>query len=545
MTTLMGFILNTVQPRINDPGNARLWLPRLLVNMTDDQGKPVLPIRADYQNLGYMAPPGGDYIADRFADVYSVMKQVTAEPNPAQPRPLLEISQVVLDGLQNMFVDPPTVAANPAGYDVSTPLLFNHYSAAAGGVPMPPLTLSGRYRITQSLLVTRDDGTQFVDDITGDGSFSGLFSDCKMTARSSVTIAGSGAQRYSVISVGTLVLGGITSDAPTLAITNLTLDGDLKQKDALIKQIRSALNDPEGQGALIDAVTGMLNTPDTLASINSMLSGKSGDVMQTIFGPLPPEGMPSDDTGQKAATPVDLYLFDRMRAAMIAPESNWYLPWQLASSSNPVLEPYTGDRIALPSQTIKGLVYSDIVLTDVCLAQASNALAPVAGIVLTTPHITANVVFGPLPQGPERSVPRQSGPVTMPVPPAPPMTLAGNFTLTQNGFRKVTLTGHVNAIVTGLKAALTITPSGASVTDLFLTIGDIVTNVTGVKITVDVQLVPRDTTLEQIVKSMFEKPEVQTQIAQAINSELSGQLDQLSQEFSAMARAAINQQLSS
>ena len=44
MTTLMGFVLNTVKPRLNDPNNPKMWLPALLMSMRNAEDKPVLPI---------------------------------------------------------------------------------------------------------------------------------------------------------------------------------------------------------------------------------------------------------------------------------------------------------------------------------------------------------------------------------------------------------------------------------------------------------------------------------------------------------------------
>ena len=46
MSSLMSFILDSLQPRLNDPANTKLWLPRLLTEMSDEGGNPLLPIRS-------------------------------------------------------------------------------------------------------------------------------------------------------------------------------------------------------------------------------------------------------------------------------------------------------------------------------------------------------------------------------------------------------------------------------------------------------------------------------------------------------------------
>ena len=88
MSTLMSFIQNSVQPRLNDPANARLWLPRLLVGMTAND-EPVLPIRSDVQDLGFLQGEHGGYVADRFVQVWSIMNQKDAVADPLQPLPAM------------------------------------------------------------------------------------------------------------------------------------------------------------------------------------------------------------------------------------------------------------------------------------------------------------------------------------------------------------------------------------------------------------------------------------------------------------------------
>lgn len=542
MSTLMSFILDTLLPCVNDPKNDKLWLPKLLTGMIGEDGNPALPIRSDFQDLGDIVGDDGEYVAERFADTWAIMNEEDAEPNPDDRYPHMILSDIVLAGVQNVFVDQSASTPNTKGYTVGVPLMFNHYDAPQSGVPMSLLTLSGHYRIDQSLLVGSPPDTS-VTSITGEGKFTVEFSDCRLDAQASVAIAGSGKTRSPSIIVKALLLSGTKGTEPTLDFTELTLDGDLAQKDLLIAAIQEALNDPEGQGAIVDAVSSMLNSPTNLDSVNTMLSGQSSDIMSDIFGPLPPEGLPDDDDGQQAATPVDLYLFDRVRVALSQPDSNWFLPWQLASSSDPVLEPYTNPQIDVPDQTIKGLKYTNIQLTDLVLAGGANAQAPLPAVVLASPRITATLNFGVWAQGPEREVPRQGGAVIMAIPPAPPATITNHFSLIQQGFKPVPLKGSMTATISGLKGSLSITPSGKDVNDLYLTLSDISTNLSDAKIDLSVQLDPRDETLEKIITTMFEKPDVQSQIASVFTQALSDQEQQLSDEFSQIARTSILDQI--
>lgn len=65
MSTLMSFFLDTLQPCLNDPDNAKLWLPKQLAEMQGGDGNPVLPVHADEQDLGYLTGDNGNYIAQR------------------------------------------------------------------------------------------------------------------------------------------------------------------------------------------------------------------------------------------------------------------------------------------------------------------------------------------------------------------------------------------------------------------------------------------------------------------------------------------------
>lgn len=544
MATLMDFILNTLNSRINDPDNQKLWLPRLLVQMKGSDDQPALPVKSDLQNVGALEGPHSAYLAENLAENWGINNSLFAIPDPADPPPYLELSKIELDGLQNIHVNPALATADP----VSLPLLFNAYTQTTGGVPMPTLTLSARYQLSQQVCSCANLGATVCDGVrkaklTGDGDLTAQFTDCLLVADSVITVAGSGAARTLSLSVSKLNVKGADSDVPTINIANLTIDEGLPNKPDLIDTIIQALTASEGQAALLGALDSMLNKPANLKSINTMLTSKATDIFDAIFGPLPVQGLPADDSGQTAATPVDLFLFDRMRAATLDPASNWYLPWQLASSEDPVLEPYTQDRIDVPDQVIQGLKYTNITISNLVLNGGSNAQTPLGDTVLTTPKINATLHFGDMPQGPARQVNRKDGAVSMPVPPAPPLVLQADFALTQQGFAPLPLKGSLNATVTGLQAALTITPSGADADHLFLDISNLTGNIADATVKVTVQLDPRNDTLEGIMQSLFEMKSVQDSIAKALNQTLSDQSAQLSEQFSQIARNAIVSQL--
>ncbi|HEX3406612.1 MAG TPA: hypothetical protein VHS81_05180 [Caulobacteraceae bacterium] len=540
MTTLMGFVLNTLKPRVNDPKNAKLWLPALLMSMRNDSG-PVLPIHARDQDLGALQGQGGAYVADRFNQVYGILNGVDSEPDPAAPLPLLSLPDATLDGLQNLTVGATRDTPKPDGYGVDVDLIFDLYSGEVGGIQMPPLTISGRYHIDQSLLVT---DTNQKTTITGDGGFSVTITQAKMVANAIMQVTGSGARRTNTITLQALALTGVQDGAPpVMDFTELTLDSDLPQKDVVIGAIQNALSDPEGQKAILSGVSAMLNSPSNLASVNGLVSDKTGGVLDGIFGPLPSSGLPVDGPSQKALTPIDQYLFDRVRQALSEPASSWFLPLQLATTQDPILEPYTNSRVEVPDQTIKGLKYTSIVITDIVLAGASNAIAPLDETVLATTKFSSRLAFATLPAGPARQVGRPGGPVSMPVPAAPPLRFSAGFSLVQQGIRPVSLKGSLTATLADVFAPITVAPSGADVDHLKLTLSGVSADISAAQITPQVTLDPHNNALEQILNTLFAKPDVQQQILASLNNALAQQSGAISDQFTKIARDAIRAQI--
>jgi len=540
VTTLMGFILNTIKPRVNDPANAKMWLPALLMQLRNDDGTPTLPIHAGRQDLGALTGTNGAFVADTFNSVYSIMNQVNTEPDPDAAFPLLTLPDVTLDGLQNM--KPGNTNDRPVadGYIVDIDLAFGAYSAEVEGIPMPPLTFSGRYEIEQKLRVV---ATGAKETITGHGSFTVIVTDCKLVATAAAAITGSGADRVNTITVTALQIVGTVPNAPNLNFTQLTLDDDLPQKEEVMAAIQDALTDPQASGAFITAINGMLSSGANLESVNRLLSEKTSGVLDGIFGPVAAGALPVDGSEQKALTPVDQYMFDRVRLALADPASSWFLPLQLASSDDPVLEPYSNPQVDVPDQTIKGLAYTHIVLTDVLVSGASNANAPLDVTILATSSFSSRIALGSLPEGPTHSVPRQGGSVSMPVPPAPPVTFSAGFSLVQQGFKPVPLKGNIVATIANVFVPMTVTPTGADVDHLTITLSQVSADVSAAQISPTVSLDPPNGPLEQILNMLFAKPDVQQQILAALNTALAEQEGAISQQFTQIARSAILSQI--
>lgn len=529
MSTLMSFIHDSLQPRLNDPANSRLWLPRLLVEMTDEDGGEVLPIRSDVQDLGFMQGEHGGYVAERFVQTWSIMNQKEAVADPQRPYPALTLSDVELDGLQNLLVQHVHSQPTLPGYDANLKLLPNHYPDPTQGLEMPPLCLKGRYQIDQSLWV--EDSYRTV--ITGIGTFNATFSNCVVNAQVALETSGSPEQRKPVVTLASLTISAIAGDHPTLLFDDLSLEGDLEQSAQLIMFIKQALNAPDGQLSMLGTVTEMLNAPGNLSSISSSLSEYLGGSLDNLFSVMPEHGLPTDSDHQQGATALDVYFFDRLRVALNQSDSDWYLPLLLSNSKDPILEPYTHEQLLIPDQTLAGLTYTDIELNDLKVVGFSNAIAPLASGILTSPDIAMVIAFGLLPEG--TTLTEQV--LTLAIPPAPPVKLYTHISLIQQGITPVPLKGYVHASLLDCSLPLVLTVSGHDVSDLELTLNELGFLWGSEPVDFQVELEPRNSVLESMIVKMLVRPDVQNTIKDQLASAIADQRAEMSSNFTRMARA--------
>lgn len=536
MSTLMSFIHDTLQPRLNDSANSRLWLPRLLVGMTDEHGDEVFPIRSDVQDLGFMQGEHGGYVAERFVQTWSIMNQKEAVADPQRPHPALTLSDVELDGLQNLLVQEVYSQPTLAGYDANVVLLPNHYPNPTQGLKMPPLTLKGRYRIDQSLWVE----DSYITVITGVGTFNATFSNCVLKTPVVIETTGSAEQRRPMVTLASLTISAITGDQPTLLFDDLTLEGDLEQSAQLIMFIKQALNAPDGQLSMLGTVTNMLNAPANLTAISTSLSEYLGDSLDKLFSAVPEHGLPTDSDNQEGATALDVYFFDRLRIALNQSDSDWYLPLLLSSSQDPVLEPYTHEQLLIPDQTIAGLTYTDIELNDLKVVGFSNAIAPLANGILTTPDIAMVIAFGLLPE--DSTLTEQV--LRLAIPPAAPVKLYTHVSLIQQGITPVPLKGNVHASLLDCSLPLVLTVSGHDINDLELTINELGFLWGLEPVDFQVELEPRNNMLESIIEKMLLRPDVQNALKEQLTAAMAEQRAEMSVTFTRMARANLINKLS-
>lgn len=543
-TNVLSFILDTLQPKVNDPTNEKLWAPNILKNLKDGNGAPVLPLQFDGPTSVQITGDDGNYIAEQFAEDYPIANNESENyiPCPDSPYPTLELHQVTINGLENVYViSTSTITQGTAGYDCTMTVQFGYYPQLGVLAVLP------HYKMSQAICSTTDGKTcdgNAEPTVTGTGTVEADISNCFVDCDISVLVNGDGAGRQLQATMSSITLRGPDpGSSPTVQFKNLVVDSS-KLGSGFNKLILRALNSTDGKQGIMNAVSAALSTPENLDTMSQVLSTYITQFFDTVFSPLPGGGLPADGSKQQANTAFDLYLFDRARVAVNNSGSQWYLPLLLASSGNPVLEPYTASEIDIPDQTIKGLKYTGITLTGVSITSLSNAQAVQGSTILASPTITCALQLGTLPEGPSKTISRDGDDVTCNIPPAPPMSINANFSFTQKGFQDVPVQGTVTITAGQVPFALSVVPSGANASELELTVTAMSVDLGGASISPEVHTTPDDDpTLDSIAEGLLKNKDVISQISQALNGQLADKTSDLSEEFTKLARATINQQL--
>lgn len=550
---IQSFIIKTMQTRIDDPNNSRFWLPSLLENLKDDSGNPVFPLKKEDATSITLQGAEGSYIATTLAGDWVIAEKFpdsnNAIPDPDSCLPQITLKNLTLSGLTNVYLQPGSISSpniDKTGYITQATLQFNYYPE-----PQQPLEIVGSYDLTQKACTAATGATvcdkKYYATIEGIGDFTAQVTNCCIDVNIQINIVGQGDNRSLNLSILSMIVRGETlGSSPDISYSNLTLTNTSlpsSSQDAILNMARTALESDQGIKAMIQAINETLAQPSTTENLGTFLTQNTNDLIDNVFAPLPVSGLPADGTTQEAATSLDLYLFDRMRAGMNNPESKWYLPFQMASSENPILEPYTTNDLSIPDQTIDGLEYSNIKLTNVTIAGASNLIEVEAQTVLNTPNITLVLLLGTLPQGPLETFQRDNKSITMNVPPAPPVILFSDFTFTQQGFSPLTITGKAVVCITGIVLNSTVIPSGADLSTMTLSIEKLDIDFSEANMSAQIIITPPNATFSQIAEHLLTSDTAKSQLSDAINQQFQSQLQQLSNNFSNTLRNMIAQQL--
>ena len=524
---LQSFVLNTIIPALNDPHNQKYWLPTNLQNLKDNNGTKLLPINEPEKDVGYLQGKSGENLAIYIAEQVGItMPSNTFIPTPdtnpsCNPAlPYFVLKNLKIQGLENAYVTGSTTSFDgETGYQSTITVNFGHYTLHN----LTNLSVDADFELTQKVCSTTDGKTcdgQVNLMVDGRGHFLFDISNCFIDAVFQLDVEGKASKRSLQATLESLTLRGKTVQSiPEMNLGNFTI---LDDEYDTASMIRVFLESSPGQQKIFDVINEILNQQSTLDSLNNMLNAGIGHALDPIFGSVPPAGLPLDSSQQEALTDVDLYMFDRARLSLSNPDSDLYLPKQVASIQNPTLEPYKNSGINIPDQTLDNLKYTNIILSNVEACGVSNISLSDKSFLKKT-YIDGQVNLSILPN-------------------SQPLVISGNFSFTQVGFKKVTVMGTFKITIIGTVINAIITPTGSDIHSLKIDLSTV--NIVFPPAThIQADINTGDPVFDGLAKSLLTTDSVLKELQQVINQQVQTQLPNISDGFTSIFQKAVLNQL--
>ena len=520
------FFYNTVQKRANDRNNKDFWLPGVLEDIDNpDQsvGGKLLPLRGQDWSLGTIEGQTGVTIA---LSIIGAAGSLVAEGQTAAPvdpsnlndpdnYPTVSVSEVEILGLDNLYAYPdPTTSDDVKGYKTTIQLKFNEYD------DLDTLSLKGSYKLVQKISVTPPlEGQSAIQTVTGTGTFVSTLTDVKLVADVDIFVTGSGSSRQPEVIVTQLQLVAATDGGtPAVSTEVLTINADPGYEDIWLNISNNALNSPDASTTMLQSVTQALNEPSNLNSLNETMTSQVKSLLNSLFGE--PAQLPTDEN-QNVDNPADLYIFDRIRAALNDPGSELYLPQLILSVSSPTLEPLVVDKLDLGPQKVGGLTWDPNELSNIDVQGLANNTVAADQVTLQQPLLIFLSTQGGLTSSTERTIGNKEVP-------APPLMLSADFSLTPPGGIDP-VTGTLAAKLNQSHLDVTATASGAELDELVITFQKMVFQADTSNLDIDLT-VTSDSAMNSFAQSVVDEDSVKQELIDQINSQISNYLPDISQQ---------------
>ena len=547
MSNLLPFLFATIRKRAIDPNSKRFFLPVVLSNAdgSNSQGK-LLPIEEERWSVGPVTGEAGDTITTSFCNnwaTYLEKVQKTDLSNqypiadPKTPYPTLTMEgrpKLTIDGLQNVFVAHNAVFTEvPGGYQIQTTVQLDYWDGS-NGASYPMLTISGGYKLQQSLCLAAKggavcNGTASID-INGGGTVKlevdGAFVDAVFT----VTVKDGGSEgRHLEANVQSLkVRGQDTATTPALDIKKLQIDADVSPFLLNVWQTMAqrAIQSPDGTNGIFANLNTSLNGPGNLKSLSAQMTSQLASFFDGIFGKA--DGVVVAVQTAPTVNPVDGYIFDRCRFALNSVSSPLFLPQLLCSANSPSLNPLLIAKVDLPALSIFGRPWTNGLLTNVNFIGLTNVQAPPSSIAAGDDailHFTG--ALGAWNPPPPISC---SGGI-----PAPPAKATAAFSILP---QPDTVTGTLDLTITEAMLVGSCRTAGADDSSLTLTFQSLKVTcsnpVSNMKIKLGI-----DSAFKDIINNAVNTENILQKILDELNAELANNLSQVSTQVTAYAREAI------
>ncbi|MEH6373195.1 hypothetical protein V7793_02345 [Streptomyces sp. KLMMK] len=450
-TKLLDFIYATMYKRVNDP-DSPYWLPTVLKDVRTSDGRTLNPLAVDTWDIGELGGDEGKTIGDTIASAWWMfvgaafddakdrgvsglpdnLDPFTSQRDADHPFPTLSLTAVTVEGLPNASVgELQNLTPTDNGYRGTVRVTTAAYDTHGW---QKQITVKGTYSLVQHVVVIDDPGdggggdglkppTKVVvkglegvewprQEIEGHGQFTVTARDLVFDVVLRAEATGSGTDRTPQLAVESIT---VTSqpvfhlDKDSLTIEGSTIDA--QTLDVWKQAAADAFNSADAGKALTAKLVGTLADPSFRDQFSSTVTAQLDKALDGVLGAVPKGTLPSDDSGFPAKYgPLEIYLFDRLRASVNDTASGFYPPTVVLGASSPTLEPYALADIDLGSYKI-GVATADLSFKGGSIKGISNILIPVKDAALTEGGIGATLRFGRLP-----------GDAKVP---APPLTITG------------------------------------------------------------------------------------------------------------------------
>ncbi|AEW98401.1 hypothetical protein [Streptantibioticus cattleyicolor] len=371
--------------------------------------------------------------------------------------------------------------------------------------------------------------------IEGHGHFTATATDLAFDVVLRAGTAGTGAERTARLTVESVT--AVSQPVFHLDEKSLTIEGatiDPYTLDGWKKAATDAFNSaPAGQaitGKLVDALT-----DDSLRDrLSAAVTDQLAKALDGVLGAVPPGALPTDDRGFPAKYgPLEVYLFDRLRACVNDTASGFYPPTVVLGATDPVLEPYRVGRIDLGSYRI-GVAQAQLTFYDVTVNGISNVLIPVEDARLTEEGIAATLRLGRLPG---------DGKV-----PLPPLTVTGTgviaFPDTADGARDDddTITGAITVTVEGPSATAGVSFTGRDADELTIGLDSLTLTIAPPDLKVTIRL-EESSPWEKAINQVLNKDEVKRRIVEGTQQTADAHRADIAKELTTNARTVVRAKL--
>ncbi|MFF4160900.1 hypothetical protein [Streptomyces sp. NPDC001678] len=575
---LFRLLFTAVGHRANNRAHPTMWLPRILQGLPGEgeKGK-LLPVRGSDWKVGQIKQDNGYALQVIFAKAWWVSVrelvkdkskikgfEVIHHPDEDKKWPVLTATTAIVTGLDNVYLDEkPSIREDGSDYLCDVILRFGHYKTK-DGVSADAVTVGGDYSFTINLGVSdvrtpkekEEDkkhkrprklttkpaphpdlkATWPVKPIRATGAFRFHFNELKATVRTRVGVTGSGTDRKLTTTVESVkVTAGstpVTVDTKAFTMKTTDLKGDANTEELRREMALKLFTARETAEFVMSTIGETLSSADTRKRLSKSIGEQLAKGLDQSVG----KGAPASPSGS-SGTPVDAYLFDRIRTAVGDRKSPLYAPSVVLSLVKPALDPYTTDEMRLPDLKLK-FSGVEMELTEFRLKKVeksgpkavglSNAVIPVSTFTDKNDLVSTRVRLASVAEPGDAVARRPGGDVTVPVS-KPPLRFESDFE-TKN--ENTQLKGRITVDIADCALDSVMKPSGSALEDLTLTFTKLALNEPSkMHIKLDV-----DSEFRKEINEAINTRAIYLEVIKGIQGELDKRLKEISEAVTADVR---------